>query len=55
MNQDELTKRIIQKQEERITEMEKLISIYQEKERVQDKFIQSLEHEIEILLAKSSK
>lgn len=50
MNQEALTKMIIQKQEARINAMEELLSIYEEKDRVQELLIQDLQKEINILM-----
>ena len=50
MNQEALTKLIIQKQEARIQAMEELLSIYEEKDTVQELLIHDLQKEIDILM-----
>lgn len=49
MNQDNLVKMMIQKQEARMQAMEELLSIYEEKDRAQELLIQDLQKEIDIL------
>ncbi len=49
MNQENLVKMMIQKQEARMQAMEELLSIYEEKDRAQELLIQDLQKEIDIL------
>ena len=49
MNQENLVKMMIQKQEARMQAMEELLSMYEEKDRAQELLIQDLQKEIDIL------